>query len=218
MAIDNQEQIGIESSFSNPTLGTIDVYVLSYDNSKNLVTTPNDPIGINLKQYLSQFRMITDEINLKPGYIINFGVLFDVFAHRQANKQGVKLRCIQAITNYFNIDRMQFRQPIYVSQLEYDLMGLDGVRAVNYVCITQDNNWREQSGGGFGTFDPPLWLTQWDIDGNNGNGIWTDNGTSGYGYKYDFQSAYQEGIIRPSTTPSVFELKNPIRNIKGRVR
>ena len=32
---------------------------------------------------------------------------------------------------------MQFRQPIYISQLEYELMGIDGVRAVNYITITQ---------------------------------------------------------------------------------
>ena len=184
---------------------TIDVYLLSYDNNKNLVKTPNDPIGVNLKTYLNEFRMITDEVNLKPGYIINFGVVFDVFSNKDANKQGVKLRCMDVIERYFNIIKLQFRQPIYVSQLEYELMGVEGVRAINHVCITQDNNYLDSSE--FGTFDPPLWFTHW----NPYTGF-------AYGYKYNFQAALQEGVIRPSKTPAVFELKNPGINIKGRVR
>jgi|TARA_Y100000310_G_scaffold220314_1_gene221823 hypothetical protein len=199
-----------------PVSATIDVYLLSYDNNKNLVQTPNDPIGVNLKTYLNEFRMITDEVNLKPGYIINFGVVFDVFSNKDANKQGVKLRCMDVIERYFNIIKLQFRQPIYVSQLEYELMGVEGVRAINHVCITQDNNYLDSSE--FGTFDPPLWFTQWNPDAIGGAGGWEDTGTSGYGYKYNFQAALQEGVIRPSKTPAVFELKNPGINIKGRVR
>ena len=47
-------------------------------------------------------------------------------------------------------------------------------------------------------------------------------GTSGYGYKYDFQNALSTDstiILPPNTsTPTVFELKNPNTNIQGRVR
>ena len=46
-------------------------------------------------------------------------------------------------------------------------------------------------------------------------------GTVGYGYKYDFIAAKQNGTIVPSNpqgTPSVFELKFPNQNIKGVVR
>ena len=43
------------------------------------------------------------------------------------------------------------------------------------------------------------------------------NGTSGYGWKYDFQSALYKGVILPPSpdNPGVFELKNPNQNIKG---
>ena len=47
-------------------------------------------------------------------------------------------------------------------------------------------------------------------------------GTAGYGYKYNFQTALSTDgtiVLPPNTsTPTVFELKNPNQNIQGRVR
>ena len=48
------------------------------------------------------------------------------------------------------------------------------------------------------------------------------NGTTGYGFYYDFENALSNDgtIILPplTSTPTVFELKNPNTNIQGRVR
>ena len=89
-------------------------------------------------------------------------------------------------------------------------MDIDGVRSVDYVCLTQDNNWKDESQT-VGIFNPPLWLTEWNI----ANAEWEDGGTSGYGYKFDFSASERGGIILPSVTPAVFELKNPKENVKG---
>ena len=195
---------------------TIHLHTLSYDNNKNLVRlenlTASDGTSVphllhsNLKNYLNNYRILTDEINILPGYIINFGVVFSVIAHNFANKQEVKLRCIEKIKEYFNIDKMQFKQAIYVSNIEYELMNLEGVRAVNYVTITQDIDYNNNNEG---IFTDELYLYQYS--GNS----WEENGTSGYGYKFSFVDALEQDIIRPSVTPAVFELKNPNDNIKG---
>ena len=236
----NQITEGIQSS-----LGTVKIYIMGYDNNKNLVGDPwkgttqcNGCTGIktpdlirqNIKTYLEQFRIITDEINITDGYIINFGVIFDVVAHKTAIKQQVKLQCIEKIKNYFNISKMQFRQPIYTSDLSYQLMDVDGVRAVNYVILTQDKNWITDPLGNTPVFNPPLYDSVFDgdsvIPANSSNG--------GYGYQYSFGDFYTydladgsthtsvtngvDGVILPSKSPSVFELKNPNENIKGVVR
>ena len=49
------------------------------------------------------------------------------------------------------------------------------------------------------------------------------NGNVGYGWQYDFNQFYEgdnttNGIILPSATPSVFELKYPKQNVRGVVR
>ena len=53
----------------------------------------------------------------KDGYVINFGVIFDVVAHKFANKAEVKLRCINKIKDYFHIDKMKFNQGRFCSCL-----------------------------------------------------------------------------------------------------
>ena len=42
--------------------------------------------------------------------------------------------------------------------------------------------------------------------------------TQGYSrFRYDFESATKKGVIYPSLDPSIFELKYPNADIKGRV-
>jgi hypothetical protein len=202
-------------------LYTVDLYLLSYDNNKNLISTPNI-IKQNLKQYLNQYRMITDQISFYDGYVINFGVVFDVVAQQYENKEDIKVRCIQTIKDYFTVDKMQFKQILYTNDITQLLMDVDGVRAVNYVTLTQDKDYNAQTGAG-GTepavFTPGLYTTLINSDGTTST---TNN--SGYGYYYDFSKFYGKesivgvGVCLPAYEPAVFELKNPNQNIKGIVR
>jgi len=158
-------------------------------------------------------------------------VFFDIVAEKYANKNQVKIRCIEKIKEYFHIDRMQFNQPIYKSQLEFEIMGVEGVRSLNHLTITQQNDfyYRDSNGQFNGTADEmlssPTYLYSFNSELDNGDGTYggfeeSDAGTAGYGYFYDFDAATVDGIVRPPepSTPAVFELKNPNENIQGRVR
>ena len=206
---------------SDDRLSTIDLYLLSYDANKNLVNSPT-LIKQNLKTYLNEYRLITDQVAFYDGYVINFGVVFDVVAQSYETKDIIKLKCIQAIEDYFVVDKMQFKQILYTSDLENLLMDVDGVRAVNYVTLTQNFDYNAEGGDG-GTktpvFSPGLYNTLINSDGT------TSTGTNvGYGYYYDFSKFYGKGavagkgIILPAYEPAIFELKNPKTNIRGIVR
>ena len=111
---------------------------------------------------------------------------------------------------------MRFRQPIYTSDLIYELMGIEGVRSVNHLQLTQGSHSFPNWAGSSITFSPVLYRYEILEDG----GLDEPNGDTGYGYQYDFHSFYDgtyssDGTILPSVEPSVFELKNPNRNIKG---
>jgi len=217
--------------------GAVQIFILSYDKNKNLVGNPaagtialpaEDSVQIpsilknNIKSYINEFRILTDSVNILDGFIINFGVFFDVVTHKYANKAEVKLLCIEKIKEYFNTDKMQFSQPIYVSQLEYELMGIDGVRAVNYVTITQYNDWNVTDGENLAanTYKYSVTSAGDFIFDDSGDAIVDNAGTSGYGWLYNFEAAYENGVILPPdpATPAVFELKNPNQNIRGVVR
>lgn len=213
----------IEEAGSNLTerdsIPTIDIYTLSYDNSKKLISTPNF-VYQNLKKYLSQYRLITDQVTIRNGYIINFGVIFDVVAEKTANKGEVKLLCIQKIIDYYHIDKMQFKQVLTTADIEYLLAGIPGVRSVNYVTITQNHDWTKDYYGN----KTPLFTPQLYDKVINSNGKVENLSSNGYGYFYKFQDFYGigavsgNGVILPSYDPAVFELKNPYTNVKGVVR
>jgi|7_EtaG_2_1085326.scaffolds.fasta_scaffold00521_26 hypothetical protein len=214
---------GLQIQNLDLNFGSISVYILANNRIKNLVGNPNAGlVGVddnvplilkhNVQNYLNNYRLLTDDVMFLDGYIINFGVFFDVVAQKHANKSEVNLLCIQKIIDFFRVEKMQFSQPIFISQLEFELMGIDGVRSVNYVTITQEENYNSD---GLELLDNKTFTYSINSDGT----LNTD-GTSGYGYAYDFQAATVNKVILPPspTNPGVFELKNPKTNIKGVVR
>ena len=234
------DSLNLYSDLSTFNLSSISIYVLAYNNRKQLVGNPNalnlgktdnipQTLFTNISNYLTNFRLMTDTIALFDGYVVNFGVFFDIIAEKFANKQQVKLNCIQKIKDYFQIEKMQFNQPIFKSNLEFELMGVEGVRSIGHVTITQDDDYFYQDAAGNPTGDGdtlPNATYSYSYDASTGEfeDSSGDNGggTEDYGYKYNFKNALSEDgtIVRPphSSTPAVFELKNPNQNIQGRVR
>ena len=170
----------------------LNMYVLGYDGKKKLVAL-NDVVKQNLRVYLSQYRMVTDAINIKDGYIVNIGVRFSIITQRGFNKNEVLLKCIDAVKKHFNTDNWQISQPIVLSDIAYKISLVDGVASVvppeddnpNKQIVVVDNKYR------------------------------TEDGYSGH--IYDVQSATKDGIIYSSLDPSIFELKFPNTDIEGRV-
>ena len=217
---------------SNSSISTINIYLLGYNNKKQLVGNPNTittltsdnlPLTLmtNIKNYLGNFKLLTDVITLQDGFIVNFGVIFDVIAEKYANKQEVKLKCIQKIKEYFRVEKMQFNQPIFKSNLEYELMGVEGVRSIGHVTLTQKDDYFPNTGNDADLENATYTYSKQGnefLDQSQEDG----EGTTGYGYKYNFENALSDDgtIVLPplTSTPTVFELKNPNQNIQGRVR
>ena len=190
--------------------GTLLVSTLSYNQDKQLVQTPQLVLQ-NLATYINHFRMINDQLDfgfnlqdtLFSGYKINFGVRFVVNYDRRFNPTEVKLKVIDIIKNFFKVDTMQFRQSINMNDLEYRILGIDGVIGIKELKLFQNGNDSYASGR-------KLYYYQADGDVYTGNDV-------NYGFEYNFDNALKDGIYRPSVTPSVFELRNPNTDIYGKV-
>ena len=113
---------------------TLDLYVLSYNNLKQL-TTASTALKRNLQTYLSQYKMINDSIGIKDAFIINIGINFDIITLPSFNSDEVLLRCIEAIKLIFNIDRWQINQPILLRDLFVALDEIDGVQTVKSIDV-----------------------------------------------------------------------------------
>lgn len=137
---DEQQNIGtsdLMDTVANPL--ALNLYVLGYDNNKNC-TTLNGAVKENLKTYLSQYRMLTDSINIRDAYVINIGVKFDIIPLPNYNANEVLLKAIQAVKDYFSIDRWQISQPIIVSDVYNLLFNVDGVQSVSTLKVTNLND------------------------------------------------------------------------------
>jgi len=170
----------------------MNMYTLGFDGNKKLA--PLTQTGKqNLKTYLSQYRLVTDAINIKDAYIINIGVSFSILTKNGFNKQEVLLRCVSAVQDFFNIDRWQIGQPIVLADLVYEISLVDGVATVVNPTENNSNNL------------PIVIENKYQV-------------SQGYsGNFFDINTALRGGILYPALDPSIFEIKYPNTDIKGKV-
>ena len=108
---------------------SLDLYVLAYDSNKNL-TTASTTLKQNLVTYLSQYRMVTDAINIRDAFYINIGVNFDIAILSGYSNKDVLTNCIVTLKDYFDIDKWQVNQPIILSDIQSKLLQVKGVQSV----------------------------------------------------------------------------------------
>ncbi len=172
----------LENLLPGETPSVLDLYVLGFNNEKQLVNTTTSTKG-NLTTYLSQFRNINDSLRIIDGYVINIGVDVDIITLPNYNSNLVLQSCITELQTYFDIDKWQFKQPIYLRDIFVMLDKIEGVQTVNNVKIINKT---------------------------------TDDGNYSV-YGYDIAAATQNNVIYPSVDASIFEVKYPNVDIKGRV-
>ena len=111
------------------------IYLLSY-NSDGTFTTPGTALTRNIQTYLADYRMLTDTIILKPAYIINIKVNFDVVVRPSFTSREVIGACLLTLKTYFNRNSWQMNQPIILSDIYSMLDQVAGVQTVQRVAIT----------------------------------------------------------------------------------
>jgi hypothetical protein len=87
----------------------------------------------NLRTYLSQYRMIGDNIEIRDAFIINIGVDFEIIVLPEYNNNEVLLACITALQNYFALNKWQINQPILLRDLYILLDRIKGVQTVKNI-------------------------------------------------------------------------------------
>ena len=164
------------------TIETLNLYTLT-QNAQGQLDYPTSVLKNNLRTYLSQYRMIGDNIEIRDAFIINIGVNFEIIVTPNSNNNEVILNCISSIQDYFNRDKWQINQPIMVRDLYILLDKVKGVQTVKSITI-------ENKAGTSSGYSP---------------------------YAYDILGATQNNVVYPSLDPSIFELRYPQQDIKGRV-
>ena len=130
----------------------LNLYTLGYDSNKNLVPL-NSVIKENLRTYLSNYRMLTDAVNIKNAFIVNIGIEFEVIPQPNQNSNEVLLRCVNRLRQLFDNDRMQINAPININNLITELDKLEGVQSVPSLDII--NKYDRNQGYSGNVYDIP---------------------------------------------------------------
>ena len=117
------------------TIETLNLFCLGLNSSNNF-STPSNTLKKNLRTYLSQYRIIGDNIEIRDAFIINIQVNFEIIVLPNFNNSEVLLACIEELKAYFNIDAWQINQPILLRDLFILLDKIDGVQTIKNIIIT----------------------------------------------------------------------------------
>jgi len=113
---------------------SLSLYTLAYDNNSKLIYS-TDNLKRNLKNYLSQYMMISDSINIKDAFIVNIGIEFEVLALPSYTGRQVLLDCIQKLKEYFITANRNINQPINLARVTTVIDRVKGVQTVQKLEI-----------------------------------------------------------------------------------
>jgi len=129
----------IKTNFSNDNMynsntSNMSLYILSEESNGKLIPS-NLALKQNLETFLSEYRMLTDAVNIKDAFIINIGVNFEIIPRPNFSSTFVLNGCLNELKNYFNIDNWQINQPILIREIYTLLDKVEGVQTVENIEI-----------------------------------------------------------------------------------
>lgn len=109
------------------------VKLLSYDENGNLTSVVSNTLKQNILNYLSQFRMINDYIDIVSGEVIDMSLEIDLLLDKNQNQGEVIRDVISSTTDYFSIDKRKMGDPLFVGELMKEVNNVPGV--VNVIDV-----------------------------------------------------------------------------------
>ena len=130
----------------------LNLYIISEDSDGNL-TESTSTLKTNLKEHLSNYKMINDTIDILDARVVNLGIEIDIIAEEHKNKFDVLQSAVDAIK--FEILRSKYNvaEPVRVSDIFRTLKNVDGVLDVVSVNVAR------KSGSLYSSFS-------YDVEGN----------------------------------------------------
>lgn len=118
------------------------ISILGIGNDGKLSNNSNSILKSNIAEYLSQYRMVNDYIEIRDGKIINLAFDVDLFVDN-VNDSQIANSVINKIIDYFNINNHEMNDDVYLGKLDREILTVSGV--INVLSIKVFN----KVGGGY---------------------------------------------------------------------
>jgi hypothetical protein len=109
------------------------IKLLSYDEKGKLADIVSNTLKYNILNYLVQYRMLNDFVDIESGQVIDLGLEVDLVIDKNQNPSEVLKSSVENIGKYFSIDRRKMGDPLFLGDLFTLLGNISGV--VNVVDV-----------------------------------------------------------------------------------
>jgi hypothetical protein len=109
------------------------IKLLSYDDDGNLTDIVSNTLKNNIINYLSEYRMLNDYIDIVSGEVIDMKLELDLAIDKNVTQSEVIKTSINEVIEYFAIEKRKMGDPLFVGDLYRILGNVSGV--VNVVDI-----------------------------------------------------------------------------------
>jgi hypothetical protein len=124
-----------QTSFNGKNLN---LYTLSTDASGKFTQT-NNIIKQNLRNWINQYKMLGDTIDILDARIINLQIDFSVVAFANINKFNVITECINTLTDFYSDKYYDIGEPFKITDIYKLLNNVPSVVDTKLVTVTQKN-------------------------------------------------------------------------------
>lgn len=105
----------------------IKIYVLNLDANGNLTNQSTTTLKENMSNYLADYRMLNDYIEITDGRILNLSLEIDLFVDKKVAQSQVMSQVINEVKKYFDVNKFEMGENIYVSPLIETINNIGGV-------------------------------------------------------------------------------------------
>ena len=95
----------------------VKIKILSYDDKGNLTDTVSNTLKNNIINYLSEYRMINDYIDIANGEVIDLGLEIDLIIDKNENPSDIIKTTINNTIDFFSFDKRKMGDPLFVGDL-----------------------------------------------------------------------------------------------------
>jgi hypothetical protein len=111
----------------------VKIKLLSYDENGNLTDTVSTTLKNNILDYLSEYRMVNDFLDIQSGEVIDMGLEIDLVIDKNGNQTEIVKTSVEDIISYFAIEKRKMGDPLLVGDLYRMIGAVTGV--VNVIDI-----------------------------------------------------------------------------------
>lgn len=108
----------------------VKIKLLSYDDKGSLTDIVSNTLKNNILNYLSEYRMINDYIEIQSGEVIDLSLEIDLIVDKNESRSDVIKETITKTTEFFAIEKRKMGDPLFVGDLSREIGNVGGVTNV----------------------------------------------------------------------------------------